>query len=139
MSTGKITGIGGIFFKSKDVKTINNWYYKNLGLIPNDYGSLFEWKSTVSNSVGYTQWSPFSYQTKYFLPSSNNFMVNYRVDNLQKLYENFKANGVIVLDSIEVFEYGKFLHILDCDSNKIELWEPVDSVFTNLYKTNTTK
>jgi len=66
-------------------------------------------------------------------------MINFRVENLERLVEELKSNGVTVLDSIEVYEYGKFVHILDPENNKIELWEPVDSEFTKSYEGKTTK
>ena len=138
-SVGKVNGIGGVFFKCKSPKVLNAWYYANLGLTPNDYGSMFEWRNSDENYIAYTQWSPFSSKTKYFEPSKNDYMINYRVDNMELLYKKLKANNVIVLDTIESYEYGKFLHILDCDSNKVELWEPIDGSFTKLYEGKTTK
>ncbi|HEY0030645.1 MAG TPA: hypothetical protein VGC65_07800 [Bacteroidia bacterium] len=137
--SGKVTGIGGVFFKSKNAKTLNTWYYDNLGLVPNDYGSMFEWRNSDDKSIAYTQWSPFSAKTKYFAPSKKDYMINYRVDDMQVLLKKLKANNVVILDTIEAYDYGKFLHILDCDSNKIELWEPVDGSFTRLYEGKTTK
>lgn len=59
-------------------------------------------------------------------------MINYRVQNIEGLIEKLKENGVKILDNIETFEYGKFVHIMDTDGNKIELWEPVDKVFTEM-------
>lgn len=136
----KVTGIGGIFFKSQDPKKMNDWYKENLGLVTNEYGSLFEFrKSDAPEEKGYTQWSPFKDDTTYFEPSKKEFMINYRVENLVDLVDELKANGVNVLDEIETFEYGKFVHILDPEGNKIELWEPIDRVFTDMYKENTTK
>lgn len=139
IKSGKVTGIGGVFFKSKDAKSLNTWYYNNLGLMPNDYGSMFEWRESDNKTIAYTQWSPFSSKTKYFQPSPKDFMINYRVDNLEELLKKLKANKVTVLDTIETYDYGKFLHILDCDSNKVELWEPIDGSFTKLYDGKTTK
>jgi len=136
----KVTGIGGIFFKSSDPVKMNQWYKENLGLVTNEYGSLFESrKADFPNETSYTQWSPFKDDTKYFEPSIKEFMINYRVDNIEALVDELKKNGVTVLDEIEAFEYGKFVHILDPENNKIELWEPIDSVFTEMYKGDTTK
>ena len=136
----KVTGIGGIFFKSKDPKVLNAWYDKNLGLSTNEYGSLFEFRDSDNpDTKGYLQWSPFNEKTKYFEPSEKEFMINYRVENIEELVEELKTNGVTVLDEIETYEYGKFVHILDPEGNKIELWEPIDSVFTKLYEGKTTK
>lgn len=136
---GKVTGIGGIFFKSENPKEINEWYYKNLGLAPNDYGSIFEFRESDSQNKIYLQWSPFSKSTKYFEPSEKEFMINYRVVNIEALVEQLKDNGVAVLDTIETYEYGKFVHIMDPEGNKIELWEPVDEVFEKMYDGSTTK
>lgn len=139
-SKKKVTGIGGIFFKCKDPQKMNDWYNKQLGLVTNEYGSLFEFRSSdVPEQKEYLQWSPFKDDTKYFEPSTKEFMINYRVENLEELVKELKKNGVKVLDEIETFEYGKFVHILDPENNKIELWEPVDRVFTEMYEGKTTK
>ena len=136
----KVTGVGGIFFKSKNPKLLNEWYGKNLGLETNEYGSLFEFRDSDNpESKGYLQWSPFNEKTDYFKPSEKEFMINYRVENIEDLVKELKDNGVTVLDEIETYEYGKFVHIMDPEGNKIELWEPVDSVFTKLYEGKTTK
>lgn len=129
----KVTGIGGIFFKCKDPKKLKEWYAKNLGLQTDKYGTTFEWRTGADSTMkGYTQWSPFKETTKYFEPSTKDFMINYRVDNLQALVELLKADSVTILDTIESFEYGKFVHILDIEGNKIELWEPVDTEYSKI-------
>jgi len=136
----KVTGIGGIFFKAQDPAKMNNWYEENLGLVTNKYGSLFEFRQgSAPDKKGYLQWSPFEEKTDYFLPSQKEFMINYRLENIEDLVAELKANGVAVLDEIETYEYGKFVHILDPENNKIELWEPVDQVFTDMYEGKTTK
>ena len=123
----KVTGIGGIFFKCKDPNKMKEWYNKNLGLQTDEYGTSFEWRlSDDPDKKGYTQWSPFPDSTKYIEPSTKDFMINYRVENIVALVEELKNEGVTVLDDIESFEYGKFVHILDIEGNKIELWEPND-------------
>jgi len=66
-------------------------------------------------------------------------MINYRVVNIEALVEQLKKDGVTVLDTIETYEYGKFVHIMDPEGNKIELWEPVDEVFEKMYDGSTTK
>ena len=130
----KVTGIGGIFFKTENPSRMREWYSKNLGLVTDQYGALFEFRSTDEPSQkNYLQWSPFSKTTTYFEPSEKEFMINYRVGNLSELLEELQKNGVEIVDTIETYDYGNFVHIMDPDSNKIELWEPVDSVFTNLY------
>lgn len=140
MSKGKVTGIGGIFFKSQNPKEINEWYYKNLGLAPNKYGSLFEYREGANpEAIAYAQWGPFQADTTYFEPSKKEFMINFRVVNLEKLIDQLRASGIEITMEIETYEYGKFAHIMDPEGNKIELWEPVDEVFTKLYGGKTTK
>ncbi|MFM9826461.1 VOC family protein [Flavobacterium sp.] len=129
----KVTGIGGIFFKCRDPKQMREWYETNLGLNTNEYGAVFEWRQGAdSTKKGFSQWSPFSEKTKYFEPSTKNFMINYRVENIETLIEELKKNGVTVVDTIETVEYGKFVHIMDIEGNKIELWEPNDIEFEKL-------
>jgi predicted enzyme related to lactoylglutathione lyase len=126
----KVTGIGGIFFKCKDPAKLKEWYKKNLGLNTDKYGTVFAWYQGADNTKqGFTQWSPFNEKTSYFLPSTKEFMINYRVADMDALLAQFKKDGVTVCDSIEKVEYGKFLHIMDPEGNKIELWEPYDEVY----------
>jgi predicted enzyme related to lactoylglutathione lyase len=123
----KVTGIGGIFFKCKDPKKMTEWYQKHLGLVTNPYGATFEWyERDDSTKKAQTQWTPFPETTKYFEPSTKDFMINYRVENLAALVEELKKEGVTIVDTIETYDYGKFVHILDAEGNKIELWEPID-------------
>ena len=131
----KVTGIGGIFFKCKDPNKMKDWYQKNLGINTNQYGAVFEWhQGADSTKKGYTNWSPFNETTKYFEPSTRDFMINYRVENLEALVEELKNNGVTILDAIESYDYGKFVHILDTEGNKVELWEPNDIEYEKLGK-----
>jgi|SRR5450432_2750797 len=123
----KVTGIGGVFFKCKDVDKINEWYKTHLGFETSKYGTTFEWKQgDDETNTGLTQWSPFAETSKYFDPSAKEFMINYRVENLVALVEELKKEGVTILDKIEDSDYGKFVHILDLEGNKIQLWEPKD-------------
>lgn len=136
----KVTGIGGIFFKTDDPEKMKKWYSKNLGLVTNEYGSVFEFrKSETPNEKAYAVWSPFNKNTEYFQPSGKEFMVNYRVENIEELVEELQNSGVTICDEIATYEYGKFVHILDPENNKIELWEPIDRVFTDMYEGKTTK
>lgn len=129
----KVTGIGGIFFFSGQPERTKQWYSKNLGLEVNEWGSSFEFRNANRpDEINYLQWSPFKQGSEYFAPSEKEFMINYRVQNLEGLVEKLRANGVTILDAMESFEYGKFIHIMDDDGNKIELWEPVDRVFTEM-------
>jgi predicted enzyme related to lactoylglutathione lyase len=134
-STRKVTGIGGIFFKCKDPKKMREWYKTHLGLSTNNYGCVFEWRQGMDSSQkGFTQWSPFSEKTKYFEPSAKEFMINYRVENLAGLLDELRAAGVVITDTVQSVEYGKFVHIMDIEGNKIELWEPNDVEFEKLGK-----
>jgi predicted enzyme related to lactoylglutathione lyase len=132
-TTPKVTGIGGIFFGSTNPKDTREWYGKNLGLAISDDGSPFEFRNANRpNEINYLIWSPFKKGTKYFAPSKKGFMINYRVQNIEGLVKKLRENGVTILDTILKVDYGKFVHIMDLDSNKIELWEPVDSVLTKM-------
>ena len=123
----KVTGIGGIFFKCKDPKAVNEWYKTHLGFDTSPYGTSFEWREIEDSSKkGLTQWNPFAENTKYFEPSTKDFMINYRVADLESLVEELKKEGVTVVDKIEPSDYGKFVHIIDIEGNKIQLWEPND-------------
>ncbi len=112
---------------------MREWYKVNLGLNTNQYGAVFEWRQGIDSSQkGFSQWSPFNEKTKYFEPSAKDFMINYRVDNLTGLLDELKKGGVEIVDTIQSVEYGKFVHIMDIEGNKIELWEPNDLEFEKL-------
>jgi predicted enzyme related to lactoylglutathione lyase len=131
----RVTGIGGIFFKCKDPKALREWYLTHLGLNTNQYGSVFEWyQGADSTKKGFSQWSPFKETTKYFAPSTKEFMINYRVDNLDLLLVELKKEGVTIADTMQTYDYGKFVHIMDLEGNKIELWEPNDVVYEQMGK-----
>jgi len=133
----RVTGIGGLFFKTSDPESTKSWYEKHLGIKMDAYGAVFiSRKSEAPAENQYLQWSPFKRDTDYFLPSDKEFMVNYRVENLEKLVAMLKDEGVTICDEIASYDYGKFVHIMDNDGNKIELWEPVDAVFDDFYKNN---
>jgi len=124
----KVTGIGGIFFKSSDPAAIRSWYATHLGLSADQYGSTFEWRhEDEPDKKGTTVWSAFSKDTKYFEPSTKDFMINFRVENLEWLLAELKKEGVQQLGEMQVYDYGKFAHIIDPEGNKIELWEANDA------------
>jgi len=124
--TPKVTGIGGIFFFSDNPKETKEWYAKNLGFDVNEWGSVsFEYRDVDKpEEIIPLQWSPFKKGDEYFNPSKKDFMINYRVQNIEGLVSKLKENGVTILDDIAVYDYGKFVHIMDAEGNKIELWEP---------------
>jgi predicted enzyme related to lactoylglutathione lyase len=120
----RVIGIGGIFFKSKDVEKLKEWYGKHLGLDISPYGTNFEWRDAEDPSKkGSTVWSPFKETTAYFAPSEKPFMINYRVENLEWLVGELQKEGITILDEVQDSDYGKFVHILDAENNKVELWE----------------
>lgn len=113
---GKITGIGGLFFRAQDPNSLGQWYEKYFGI--NAMGSNDTWKQ----EAGTTVFAPFKADTKYF-GENQQFMINFRVENLDELLETFKADG-IKMDEKQEMEYGKFAWVYDPEGNKIELWEP---------------
>ena len=125
-TTPKVTGVGGIFFFSDNPKETKEWYSQNLGLETNEYGSSFESRNVNRpEEINTLQWCPFKKGSEYFAPSKKEFMINYLVQNIEGLVNKLKENGVTILDDIATYDYGKFVHILDPEGNKIELWEPV--------------
>ncbi|MCF4100353.1 VOC family protein [Gillisia sp. M10.2A] len=124
----RVTGIGGVFFKTKDPKAVKDWYNTHLGLNTDQWGCTFWWMDKDGNKCS-TQWSPFKDDTTYFEPSKKNFMMNFRVENLEELLKELKKEGVQVMDEIQTVEEGKFGWIVDLEGNKIELWEPNDKAF----------
>lgn len=127
MAKQRVTGVGGVFFKSSDPSKTKEWYKNHLGFETDQWGCTFAfYKSGNPTDKGYLQWSPFEAKTEYFKPSDKAFMINYRVEDLEWLVKQLKEEGVTVLDEIETYPYGKFVHIMDNDGNKIELWEPID-------------
>jgi catechol 2,3-dioxygenase-like lactoylglutathione lyase family enzyme len=101
----RVTGIGGVFFKCKDPKAVNNWYRIHLGIEIGPYGATFEWKDAENpDKNGTTAWNTFPETTNYFAPSTKEFMVNYRVDNLDALVVELKKEGVTILDQMEAYD-----------------------------------
>jgi len=129
----RVTSIGGIFFKCQDPKKMREWYKTHLGINAGQYGATFEWyQGADSTKKGFTQWTPFGQKSKYFEPSTKDFMINYRVENLTALVDELKKENVTITDTIQAVDYGKFVHIMDIEGNKIELWEPNDVVYEKM-------
>lgn len=119
----RVTGIGGIFFRAKDPQALAAWYQKHLGI---DFGGkVYTDFQFQEKEKGWTAFSLFAEDTKYFEPSEKQFMINLRVANLFELLKVLRVEGIHVFDETEDGEYGKFGWILDIEGNKIELWEPV--------------
>ena len=125
----KVIGLGGVFIKFKDQEKMKSWYSETLGMITNPYGVLFEFNSNTNDKKGYLQLGTFDEKTDYFGQKEQQYMINFRVDNLEEFETQLKKKSVMIVDSIESYSYGKFLHIEDPEGNRIELWEPVDSEF----------
>ncbi|WP_448243259.1 VOC family protein [Pseudoxanthomonas mexicana] len=120
----RVTGIGGIFFKSADPQALSAWYRDHLGLDTADWGgAIFPWGGEGS-PAGMTLWSPFKQDTTYMAPSTASFMINFRVDDLGALLAALREEGCNVIGESQVSEQGKFGWVLDPEGNKIELWEP---------------
>ncbi|SEL86571.1 Catechol 2,3-dioxygenase [Pseudoxanthomonas sp. GM95] len=120
----RVTGIGGIFFKSPDPKALSAWYRDHLGLDVSEWGgAVFQWGGADS-AAGMTIWSPFAHDTSYMEPSTASFMINFRVDDLDALLAVLREEGCDVVDKISDSEQGKFGWVIDPDGNKVELWEP---------------
>ena len=121
----KVTGLGGIFFKSKDPQKTREWYKAHLGIESESWGAQFKWRDIDNpNSEGQSVWCPFKEDTTYFEPSEKPFMINYIVDNLVELIKALKNEGIALIGEMAHDEYGKFAWIMDPDGNKLELWEP---------------
>lgn len=121
----RVTGIGGIFFKSKDPKALGEWYRDHLGMKVEDWGGVvFRWSDDNQTRDGTTIWSPFKEDTDYFAPSSAPFMLNLRVEDLNALVATLREEGCRVDDKVEESAYGKFGWVMDPDGNRIELWQP---------------
>lgn len=129
----RVTAIGGIFFKCKNPEAQQDWYAQHLGIAMDKYGSSFEWRhSNEKDKKGYSAWSPFPNDTNYFGEASQQYMINYRVDDLESLVKQLKEEGVTIVDEMEIYEYGKFIHILDGEGNRVELWEANDEVYEKM-------
>jgi len=127
MEKKRVTGLGGVFFKSVDPEKLRNWYKEHLHIESGEHGALFRWRQEDRpEAVGHTAWNPLPGDTNYFQPSEKNFMLNYRVEDLETLLKALKEEGVEIVGEMESYPYGKFGWIMDPEGNKIELWEPVD-------------
>src|SRR4051812_47124721 len=122
----RVTGLGGVFFKTQDANALRQWYQRNLGLSPDEHGAInFPWRDAENpESLGQTVFMPFPSDTKYFEPSRSSFMFNFRVDNLDELLLQLRQAGVSIVGEVQEFDYGRFAWIMDPEGQRIELWEP---------------
>lgn len=123
----RVTGIGGIFIKAKDPAKLGGWYAEHLGfeLAGSEPMSMFNWRDADDpEQSGTTVWNLFAQDSTYFGSDSAQFMINYRVDDLEGLMAALKKAGVEVLREMEDTPYGRFAAIKDPEGNGIELWEP---------------
>ncbi len=136
----KVTGIGGVFMKCNNPSASREWYSKHLGFNNDQYGTTFEWRyADAPERKGQTVWSTFAKDSNYFGKPEQQFMLNLRVDNLEWLLGELKNEGIEQVGEMQVFDYGKFAHIIDLDGNKIELWESIDEAAEEMVKDATTK
>jgi predicted enzyme related to lactoylglutathione lyase len=118
----RVTGLGGFFFKSRDPKALADWYAKHLGLPISDFGGAMFGED--EKRAGCTLWSPFKQDTDYFKPSTKDFMINFRVDDLHALLAQLRGGGVQIDADVQESEYGRFGWVMDPEGNRVELWEP---------------
>jgi predicted enzyme related to lactoylglutathione lyase len=123
-----VTGIGGIFIKCNNPEEMNNWYRNVLGMTTNPYGVLFSFNDSTSPK-GFLQLGTFPANSDYFRHESQQSMLNFRVDKMMEILAVLKKHDVQIVKDLEEYEYGKFVHILDLEGNRIELWEPLDGAF----------
>ncbi len=124
----RVTGIGGVFFKSSgDHAALADWYHKHLGIPLESWGgAVLRWADDKAADGGLTVWNVAKGDTKWFAPSNAPFMINYRVDDLDELLTDLQAAGIGILKGPESHENGKFAWIVDPDGNKVELWQPME-------------
>lgn len=123
----RITGIGGVFFKSKgDAAALAAWYRKHLGMALEDFGgAVLKWPDDKAEDRGLTVWHVADADSQWFSPSDSSFMINYRIDDLDGLLAQLRADGVAVVVGPEAHENGRFAWIMDPEGNKVELWQPM--------------
>ncbi|PIE87039.1 MAG: glyoxalase [Bacteroidetes bacterium] len=126
----EIIGIGGIFLKFDHPAEMREWYTSVLGMPTNGYVVMFEFNHASSTGTGQLQLGTFESSSGYFGDASQQVMINFRVDDLEAFAEELRAKNVEIVDNIESYDYGKFLHINDPEGNRIELWEPVNNGFS---------
>ncbi|MFK7803817.1 MAG: VOC family protein [Anaerolineae bacterium] len=129
----RVRAIGGVFFRSADPEKTREWYGRHLGLSTDSFGTNFAWRhKDEPEKAGYSQWSAFDAETEYFGKREQQFMINYRVDHLDLLIEKLKADGVEFVGEMQQEAFGRFVHIIDNDGRRVELWEPIDDEYEKI-------
>jgi hypothetical protein len=128
----RATAAGGVFFKCKNADAQKEWHDKHLGIVMDKYGTGFEWRQSASREKRIYSPEPFQQYHRLFGDASQQYMINYHVENLEALVETLKNEGVAIVDTIENYEYGKFVHILDGEGNRVELWEANNDEYENM-------
>lgn len=119
----RVTGVGGVFLRARDPEALGAWYKRHLGVPFNDGFAKFKW-AEVPDPDAQTIWAPFDFDTTYFGSDKQQAMVNYRVDDLDALLSDLAAAGVEIVPERSDEGFGRFAWIIDCEGNRVELWEP---------------
>ena len=129
----RVRAIGGVFFRSADPEATRSWYSQHLGLDVDAFGTNFAWRQEdAPERRGHTQWTPFPSDTSYFGASDQQYMINYRVDDLDALIEKLREEGVQIDGDLQCEKFGKFIHVIDSDGRRVELWEPLDDEYEKI-------
>jgi predicted enzyme related to lactoylglutathione lyase len=122
----RVTGIGGVFLRARDPKSLSAWYVKHLGIQLADYGgATFLWSDEIPATTGMTTWSLFPENTTHFGSGTQQAMINYRVDDLDALLAQLAAANVTIDPKRDEYDFGRFAWITDPEGNRIELWQPL--------------
>lgn len=129
-TTGVVLGVGGVFFRSPDSAKLANWYQQTLGLEIEAWGTTHGTSFSPENMPlnSFTVWSTFADDTEYFGDSGQSFMINLVVDDLDAALANVKAGGGKVIAEKEEHDFGRFGWFVDPDGNRVELWEPPETM-----------
>jgi predicted enzyme related to lactoylglutathione lyase len=120
---GHVTGVGGVFVKSKDPKALAAWYRDVLGLSLEAWGGA----KLAYDAPGHPPlalWAAFPESSDQMAPSDRSFMLNLAVDDMDAMIRRLDAKGVKILKRVDDDPFGRFVDILDPDGTKIELWQP---------------
>ncbi len=127
MIVAKVTGVGGFFFKTPDKKATAKWLTDVLDLPTEEWGRVFPWRERAEpHAKGYTVLGLHAKDSDYFGPSTREFMLNLRVDDLDGMLALLAERGVELVKRFDPEPNGRFAHVKGPDGMVIELWEPAD-------------